>query len=91
MREGDAPSRLIPGRQVTAELFDVLGARPILGRAFRKGDDVQGAEPIAVISYGLWQELGGQPSVIGRRLTLDGSPRTVVGILPSVDPDRACR
>jgi putative ABC transport system permease protein len=82
MREGDAPSRLIPGRQVTAELFDVLGARPLLGRSFRQGDDVQGAEPIAVISYGLWQELGGQPSVIGRRLTLDGSPRTVVGVMP---------
>jgi putative ABC transport system permease protein len=82
MREGDAPSRLIPGRQVTAELFDVLGARPMLGRSFRKGDDVQGAEPIAVISYGLWRELGGEPSVIGRRLTLDGTPRTVVGVMP---------
>jgi predicted permease len=82
MREGDAPSRLIPGRQVTAELFDVLGARALLGRSFRQGDDVQGAEPVAVISYGLWQELGGEPSVIGRRLTLDGTPRTVVGVMP---------
>jgi predicted permease len=82
MREGDAPSRLIPGRQVTAELFDVLGARALLGRSFRQGDDVQGAEPVAIISYGLWQELGGEPSVIGRRLTLDGTPRTVVGVMP---------
>jgi putative ABC transport system permease protein len=82
MREGDAPSRLIPGRQVTAELFDVLGARPLLGRSFRQGDDVQGAEPVAVISHGLWQELGGEASVIGRRLTLDGTPRTIVGVMP---------
>jgi predicted permease len=82
MREGDAPSRLIPGRQVTAELFDVLGARALLGRSFRQGDDVQGAETVAIISYGLWQELGGEPSVIGRRLTLDGTPRTVVGVMP---------
>ncbi|MFL5617221.1 MAG: ADOP family duplicated permease [Gemmatimonadaceae bacterium] len=82
LREGDAPARLIPGRQVTAELFDVLGARPLLGRSFRQGDDVQGAEPIAVISYGLWQELGGEPSVLGRRLMLDGTPRTVVGVMP---------
>ena len=82
LRDGDAPSRLLPGRQVSAELFDVLGAKPLLGRGFRQGDDVQGAEPVAVISYGLWQELGGEPSVIGRRLTLDGTPRTVVGVMP---------
>jgi len=69
MRNGDAPSRLISGRQVTAELFDVLGARPMLGRSFRKGDDVVGADPIAVISYGLWQELGGNTSVVGQRVT----------------------
>src|SRR4051794_19593196 len=82
LRDGDGPSRLIPGRQVTAELFDVLGARPLLGRSFRAGDDAQGAEPVTVISYGFWQELGGTPSVIGRRLMLDGTPRTVVGVMP---------
>jgi predicted permease len=82
MREGDAPTRLLPGIIVSSELFDVLGARPLLGRSFREGDDVQGAEPVTVISYGLWQELGGSPSIIGRRLTLDGTPRTVVGVMP---------
>ncbi|MDB4892068.1 MAG: permease [Gemmatimonadetes bacterium] len=82
MRNGDAPSRLISGRQVTAELFDVLGARPLFGRSFRQGDDVVGADPIAVISYGLWQELGGNTSVIGQRVTLDGTPRTIVGVMP---------
>ena len=82
MRERDEPTRLLPGVQVTAELFDVLGARPMLGRSFRTGDDVAGAEPVAVISYGLWQELGGKPSIVGSRLTLDGSPRTVIGVMP---------
>ena len=82
MREGDSPTRLLPGIIVSGELFDVLGARPLLGRSFREGDDVQGAEPVAVISYGLWQELGGSSSIIGRRLTLDGTPRTVVGVMP---------
>jgi predicted permease len=82
MRVGDAPLRLLPGLTVTAELFDVLGARPMLGRSFRQGDDVQGAEPIAVISHGLWQELGGTASIVGTRLTLDGTPRTIVGVMP---------
>ncbi len=82
MRDGDAPTRLLPGRIVSAELFDVLGARPLLGRSFRQGDDVEGAEPVVVISYGLWQELGGSSSIIGRRLTLDGTPRTVIGVMP---------
>ena len=82
LREGDAPARLLPGVSATAELFDVLGARPMLGRGFRAGDDALGAEPVAVLSYGLWQELGGDASVVGKRLTLDGTPRTVVGVMP---------
>ena len=82
MRTGDAPARLLPGLTVTAELFDVLGARPFLGRTLHQGDDAQGAEPVAILSYGLWQELGGKPSIIGSRLTLDDVPRTVVGVMP---------
>lgn len=81
-REGDAPARLIPGISASAELFDVLGARPMLGRAFREGDDAEGAEPVAVLSYGLWQEFGGDRDILGRRLTLQGTPRTVVGVMP---------
>jgi len=82
MREGDAPARLLPGISASAELFDVLGARPLIGRAFQAGEDAQGAEPVAVLSYGLWQELGGSPSILGKRLMLDGTPRTVVGVMP---------
>lgn len=82
LREGDAPARLIPGISASAELFDVLGARPMLGRAFREGDDAEGAEPVAVLSYGLWQEFGGDRDILGRRLTLQGTPRTVVGVMP---------
>jgi predicted permease len=82
MRDGDAPARLLPGLTTSAELFDVLGARPLLGRGFRAGDDAQGAEPVAVLSYGLWQELGGQPALLGTRITLDGVPRTIVGVMP---------
>ena len=82
MKDGDAPARSIPGLQVTGEVFRVLGATPLLGRAIRPGDDVDGAESVAVISYGLWQELGGNSSILGRRIPLDGSPRTIVGVMP---------
>lgn len=82
LRQGDAPARLIPGITTSSELFDVLGARPFIGRGFQEGDDAQGAEPVAVISYGLWQELGGQTSIIGSRLMLDGTPQTVIGVMP---------
>ena len=60
----------------------MLGAAPLIGRGFRAGDDVQGAERVALLSFGLWQELGGNPSIVGTRLTLDGSPRTVIGVMP---------
>ncbi|HVE79689.1 MAG TPA: ABC transporter permease, partial [Gemmatimonadaceae bacterium] len=82
LRLGDAPPRLVPGVLSSAELFDVLGARPAAGRGFQAGDDRPGAEPIAILSHGLWQELGGDPSIVGRRVRLDGAERTVVGIMP---------
>lgn len=79
-RGGEA--RVVPAITSSAELFDVLGVRPALGRGFRAGDDALGAERVAVISWGLWQELGGSPSVLGSRLTMDGTPWTVVGVMP---------
>jgi putative ABC transport system permease protein len=82
LRDGDDAARLVAGVTASAELFDVLGARPLLGRVFRAGDDVRGADPVAIIGYGLWQDLGGNPSIVGSRLTLDGIPRTVVGVMP---------
>lgn len=82
MRDGDAPARLIPAVLTSTELFGVLGARPIIGRGFAPGEDASGAEPVAVLSYGLWQELGGDRSILGQRITLDGTPRTVIGVMP---------
>ena len=67
----------------TANLFDVLGVKPALGRTFRTGEDRPGAEPVIVISHGLWQQdLGGTADVIGRQLVLGGKPVTIVGVMP---------
>ena len=82
MREGDGPARLVHGMRVSSELFSVLGVRPLLGRDFAAGEDAQGAEPVVILSYGLWRELGGDRSILGRRVTLDGTPRTVIGVMP---------
>jgi predicted permease len=82
LRSGDDPARLVPSVNASAELFDVLGTRPLLGRTFRAGDDVRGAEPVAILGYGLWQDLGGNPSIIGSRIALDGVPRVVIGVMP---------
>ncbi len=76
------PLRLVRGIGTSAELFDVLGTRPLLGRTFQPGDDLPGAEPVAVISHGLWHELGGSASIVGRRLHLGGTARTIVGVMP---------
>ena len=82
LESNGGPTRLVPGISASYELFDVLGARPALGRGFQAGDDRQGAEPVAVLGHGLWQEMGGDASILGRRVRLDGIPRTVVGVMP---------
>ncbi|MDB4877963.1 MAG: permease [Gemmatimonadetes bacterium] len=72
--------------QVTANYFDVLGARPALGRLLRADDDLAGAAPVMVLSYGTWQTtFGGSLSIVGRRL-MDPYTRneyTIVGVAPS--------
>lgn len=82
LRVDGGPARLVRAVSASSELLDVLGAAPVSGRGFRPGDDVPGAERVALVSFGLWQELGGTPSVIGMQVMLDGIPRTVVGIMP---------
>src|SRR6266581_6681205 len=68
IRDGDQISRLRRAL-VSGEFFDVLGARPALGRALRVADDVSGAAPVLVLSDGAWQRrFGGDPRVVGRRV-----------------------
>jgi len=76
------PLRLIPGIAVSSELFDVLGRPAMLGRTFRPGEDLVGAENVAVLSFSLWEELGRDPDIVGKPLLFGGVARTVVGVMP---------
>ena len=75
---------VVRGAPVTGRFFEVLGVNPVLGRVFAPADDVEGAENVLLLSYGLWQRrYGGTADVIGRRLILDDLPFTIVGVMPS--------
>jgi putative ABC transport system permease protein len=68
---------------VTQSVLPVLGVQPRLGRVFSRADDTPGSEDTAMIVAGYWrQRFGSDPSVIGRRILLDGKPTTVIGVLP---------
>ena len=71
------------GALVTDSFFRTLGVAPALGRDFAAGDDRGGAEPVVILDHGLWQRrFGADAGVIGRRVTVDGAARTVIGVLP---------
>ena len=68
---------------VSGTFFDTLGVSALAGRAFGPDDDRPGKNGVAVLSWGLWQKrFGGDPSVVGRPLVLDGHPYRVVGVMP---------
>jgi predicted permease len=82
-RGGEA--RFAQGILVSGDFFNVLGVAPMLGRVFTSADDQRGcAAPGAVISYAFWQrEFGGDRSVVGRSLTLEGHSFGVIGVTPA--------
>src|SRR5881396_4427929 len=76
------PVQLFGGR-LTSNYFDMLGVHPIRGRNFLPNEE-EGAD-VALVTEKFWQKrLGGDPSVIGRSITLDGTPHTIVGVLPNM-------
>lgn len=66
----------------TANFFDVLGIRPVLGRAFAAGEDTPGNNQVVVLSYGLWERrFAADPGIVGRKLKLSGAEFTVIGVM----------
>jgi len=81
---GDGEPERVEGQWVTTEVLRILGVRPALGRAFGPEDDGPGAPATIVLGYGLWQaRFGGEASVLGRQVLVDGAPHVVIGVMPS--------
>ncbi|HEY1209432.1 MAG TPA: ABC transporter permease, partial [Terracidiphilus sp.] len=78
---GDRPE-LVQGLHVSRNYFRLFGAKPILGRTFSEEEDRRGGPQVLLVSYGLWQRrFGGDPSILGKAITLGGAPYTLIGIL----------
>jgi predicted permease len=83
LTSGDESERVV-GTTVTAGLLDMIGVQPALGRNFTVDEDRPDAPPVVILGYGLWQRhFGGSSDVIGKQIELDGTSRTVVGVLPA--------
>ncbi|HUJ30967.1 MAG TPA: ABC transporter permease [Candidatus Acidoferrum sp.] len=83
MTGNGVPERL-KGVQVSASMLRVVGMTPLRGRTISEEEDRAGGAPVALISEGLWQRrFGSAPGILGRKLTLNGTPHTVVGIVPA--------
>ena len=73
----------IPTAVITREFFDVLGVRPIVGRAFTDAELQVGNTNVVVLSHGIWQQMfAGRPDVVGSTIQLDGEAITIVGVMP---------
>ncbi|MBL8230130.1 MAG: ABC transporter permease [Bryobacterales bacterium] len=74
----------LEGAAITAELFDVLGVRPLLGRGFTPEDDLLTSPRSILLSESLWKEQFGQdPTILGRTVSLDNQPHIVIGVMPA--------
>ncbi len=83
---GEKPVEL-RGARVSASFFDIFGVQAALGRTFAADEDQAGKGGVAVISYRTWQtRFGGDKNILGRKLTLNGQPHTLVGVLPMNSP-----
>src|SRR5688572_4074771 len=80
---GDGDPQRLRGNYGTPNTFLVMGVPPLLGRYYLPGDGKADAAPVAVLGYRFWQrQFAGEPSVVGKVMTLNGRARTVVGVMP---------
>jgi len=82
---GHGEPRRVQTGVVSANFFDVLGVKPLLGRTFAAGEDAPGSQPLLMLSYGFWlRAFGGDPNIIGQQLEMNDKPHIVIGVLPPI-------
>ena len=80
---GAGEAENLNARLVSADYFKVMRATPLLGRDFTDEDDRLGAAPVTILSYPFWQRrFAGDPNIVGKQITLDDEPVTVIGVMP---------
>ncbi len=73
----------VVGLMVSRNFFSLLGVEPVLGRSFNAEEEAPGGPPVVILSDGFWRaHFGGQRDALGKTVTLDGQPHTIVGVLP---------
>jgi hypothetical protein len=80
----DEGAERIVGVRASAGFFDVFGAQPMLGRVFTAAEDEPGRDQVVVLSHRFWtRQFGADRSILGRQVTLDARPYTVIGVMPA--------
>jgi putative ABC transport system permease protein len=91
LSDSEEPERF-NGAVVTWNTFPMLGIQPIVGRQFRQDEDTPGGPRVVLLSHGIWQRrYAGDPSIVGRSITVNGNHHTVIGVMPPkfLFPERA--
>jgi predicted permease len=83
LADSGEPER-VQGVKMSANAFTILGLRPLIGRTLIAEDDKNGAEPVVLLSYGVWaRRYAKNPDVVGRSVNVNGESRQIIGVLPS--------
>ena len=81
---GTAQTEHIEGSLISAEFFDTLGVKPLIGRTFKVDEDRLGGVPVVLLSEGIWRRrYDARPTILGETIALSGTAYTVVGIIPA--------
>jgi putative ABC transport system permease protein len=81
---GNDSAERVKSGVVSANFFNVLGVRPLLGRTFVAGDDSPNADAVIVLSYNYWRRRGGDPDIVGKVFQMNDRPHTVIGVLAPI-------